>query len=85
VFQENFLGGKGYRFLGMTNLPLSRADCLEIRQLELPENLRAFPDLYRDCFTCLQNLYLCIAPYIIDCITNENNYAPIQFPKYEKL
>jgi hypothetical protein len=43
--------GKGRRCVGLTNLPLSYADCLEIWGPQPPENLRACPDLYRDCIT----------------------------------
>ena len=37
--------GKGGRFVGLTALPLSCADCLEICEPEPPGILRACPDL----------------------------------------
>jgi hypothetical protein len=53
--QEFFLsggeGGKGDRCVGLTNLPPSCADCLEVREYEPPGTLRACPGLYRDCLT----------------------------------
>ena len=50
------MGGKGGRCVGLTILPPSCANCLEVWQPEPPGALRACPDLYRDCFTCcLQN------------------------------
>jgi len=49
--QEYFLEGRGGRCIGLTTLPPSCAYCLEIWELHPPGNLRAFPSLYRDCFT----------------------------------
>ena len=43
--------GKGGRCLGLTTLPPSCADCLEIWEPQPPGTLRASPGLYRDCFT----------------------------------
>ena len=40
-YQEYFLGSKSGRCLGMTALPPSCVECLEIRELELPGTLRA--------------------------------------------
>jgi len=40
-YQEYFLGGKGGRCIGLTTLPPSYADCLEIWEPEPPETLRA--------------------------------------------
>jgi hypothetical protein len=48
---RNILGGKDGRCVRLTTLPPSCADCLEIWRPQLPENLRACPGLYRDCFT----------------------------------
>ena len=51
-YQEYFLvGGKGGRCLGLTMLPPSCADCLEIWEPQLPGTLRARSGLFRDCFT----------------------------------
>jgi hypothetical protein len=45
------LGVKGGRWVGMTTLSHSYADCLEILELKLPGTLRACPGLYRNWFT----------------------------------
>jgi hypothetical protein len=42
---EMFPGGKGGRCVGLTNLPLSCADCLEIREPQTPGTLWACPGL----------------------------------------
>ena len=42
-------GGKGDRCVGLTTLPPSCADCLEIWESQPPGTLRACPGLYRDC------------------------------------
>jgi len=44
-YQEYFLGGKGGRCVGLTTLPSSCADCLEIWKPHPPETLRGCPDL----------------------------------------
>jgi hypothetical protein len=44
-YQEYFLGGKGGRCVGLTTLPPSRADCLEICTAQPPVPLRACPGL----------------------------------------
>ena len=44
-YQEYFLQGKGGRCLGLTTLPLSCADCLEIWEPQPPGILRACPGL----------------------------------------
>ena len=50
-----FLGGKAGRCVGLTALPPSCADCLEIWEPQTPGTLRACPGLYKDCFTCYTN------------------------------
>ena len=50
-YQEYFLGGKGGRCVGLTTLPSSCADCLEIWEPHLPGTLWACSGLYRVCFT----------------------------------
>jgi hypothetical protein len=45
-YQEYFLGGKGGRCVGLTTLPPSCADCLEIWEPQPPGTLRACPGLY---------------------------------------
>jgi len=54
-YQEYFLGGKDGRCVGLTTLPHSCADCLEIWEPQPPGTLRACPDLYRDCFAVLSD------------------------------
>jgi hypothetical protein len=44
-YQEYFLGDKGGRCLGLTTLPPSCADCLEICEPQPPGTLRACPGL----------------------------------------
>jgi len=44
-YQEYFLGGKGGRCVGLTTLPPSWADCLEIWEPHPPRTLRAIPGL----------------------------------------
>jgi len=46
-----FVGGKGGRCVGLTTLPHSCADCLDIWEPQTLGTLRACPDLYRDCFS----------------------------------
>ena len=42
-YQEYFLRGKGGRCVGLTTLPTSCAECLEIWELQPPGTLRACP------------------------------------------
>ena len=49
-YQEYFLGGKGGLCLGLTTLPPSCDDCLEICELEPHGSLLACQGLYRYCF-----------------------------------
>jgi len=60
-YQEYFLGGKGGRCVGLTTSPPTYADCLEIREPQTPETLRACPGLYKNCFVllCFACLLLC--------------------------
>jgi len=44
-YQGYFLGGKGSRCVGLSTLPPSCADCLEIWEPQLPGTLRAGPGL----------------------------------------
>jgi len=46
--QENFLGGKGGRCIGLTTLPPSCANCLEIWEPQRFGNLMPCPGVYRD-------------------------------------
>jgi hypothetical protein len=50
-YQEYFLRGKGGRYLRLTELPPSCADCLKICEPQFPGTLRACQGLSRDCFT----------------------------------
>jgi hypothetical protein len=51
--QEYFQGGKGGRWLGLTILPPSCADCHEIWDTQPTGTLRACPGLLTDCLTVL--------------------------------
>ena len=44
-YQEYFLEGTGGRYVGLTDLPPSCADCLEIWEPQIPGTLRACPGL----------------------------------------
>jgi len=44
-YQEYFLGGKDGRCVGLTTLPPSCADCLEVWEPQTPGTLRACPGL----------------------------------------
>jgi len=44
-YQEYFLGGKGGRCVGLTNLPHSSADCLEIWEPQARGTLWVSPGL----------------------------------------
>jgi hypothetical protein len=44
-YQEYFLRGKGGQFLGLTTLPPSCADCIEIWEPQPPGTLLAYPGL----------------------------------------
>ena len=50
-YKEYFLGSKSGRCVGLTTLPPSCADCLEIWEPQPPGTLRACPGLYWDCFS----------------------------------
>jgi hypothetical protein len=47
-YQEYFLGSKGGRCVGLTTLPPSCADCLQVWEPQLPGILSACSGLYRD-------------------------------------
>jgi len=51
-------GGKGNRCVGLTTLPLSCADCLEIRGPQPPGTLRDCPGLQWNCFFFITSLPL---------------------------
>ena len=55
--QEYFLGDKGGRYVRLTTLPPSCADCLEIWETQPPGSLRSFT-VHRDCFTFTFNVRL---------------------------
>ena len=55
-----YSGGKGGRCVGLTTLPPSCADCLEIWVPRPSGTLRACPGQYRDCFT----FYICLVMYL---------------------
>ena len=56
--QEYFVGGNGGRCVGLTALPPSCADCLEIWDPQPPATRRVFPGLYRDCFNFTLIFYI---------------------------
>jgi hypothetical protein len=45
------------RWVGLTTLPHSQTDCLEIWEPQLPGKFRACPGLYEDCFTFSTTYY----------------------------
>jgi hypothetical protein len=49
--KKDFLGDKDDRCVGLTTLPRSCTDCLEIWKPQPPGTLGAYPGLYRDSFT----------------------------------
>jgi len=49
-------GGKGVRYVGLTTLPPSCADCLEIWEPQPPGTLRACPGLHRDCLHLITSM-----------------------------
>jgi hypothetical protein len=55
-YQEYFQGSKCSRCVLLATLPPSCADCHEIWEPQPPGNLRACPDLYRDCCTIIFTL-----------------------------
>ena len=65
-----FFGGKDGRCVGLTTLPLSYADSLEIWQPQPAGTLRASLGLYRVCFAVVQTLSLIagMLPYYVACI-----------------
>jgi len=46
-------GGKGGRCVGLTALPPSCADCLEIWEPQPPASVKASSSLYVDCYTTI--------------------------------
>jgi hypothetical protein len=55
-YQEYLLGGKGGQCIGLTTLPPSCADCLEIWESQPPGTVRPCPGLKWDSFTFLPYL-----------------------------
>jgi hypothetical protein len=51
---RNISWGKGCRYVGLTTLPPSCVDCLEIWEPQPPGTLTACPGPYRGCFTLPQ-------------------------------
>jgi len=60
-YQKYFLGGMGSWYVGLTTLPTSSANCLEIWEPQLPGNLSACPGLYWHCFTSTFNSLLLLS------------------------
>jgi len=59
-YQEYFLGGKGGRCTGLTNLHISCAERLEIWELQPVGTLRACPGLYREWYTFVLSFVLSV-------------------------
>jgi len=55
-YQKIFLGGKDSRRRGLTTLPPSCGDCLEIWKPQPVGTLRTCPVLHRDCFTSMTSV-----------------------------
>jgi hypothetical protein len=51
-------GVKSGRYIGLRTLQSPRTDCLDIWDPQPPGTLRACSDMYRDCFTSMQLLFL---------------------------
>ena len=62
--REYFLGGKGGRCLGLTTLPPSSANLIEIWERLTPWILRACSGLYKDCFSCRSVHYWTAVLYV---------------------
>ena len=60
---KNISWGKDGRCLGLTTLPLSCADCLEIWEPQPPGTLWASLGLLWDCFTFLHEIFYGMAPF----------------------
>ena len=60
-----FLWGRGGQCSGLTTLPHSYADCLEIWNPQLPGTLRVRPALYRDCFTFIFTVLFLIVTFLV--------------------
>jgi len=68
-YQEYFLGGKGGRCLGLTNLSPSYADCFEIREPQHPGTLWSSPGLHRNCDTLIIIIIIIITIMLFAKIT----------------
>jgi hypothetical protein len=56
-YQEYFLGVKGAWCVGLSNVPPSCANCIEIWELQPPGSLRACNRLYLLlCFNCIEKI-----------------------------
>jgi len=66
-YRGYFLGCKSGRCLGLTTLPPSCGDCLEIWELQPPRTLGACPALYGDCF--MNVFYHCQLIFLFDEVT----------------
>jgi len=54
---RNISWGKGGRYIGLTTLPRSCSDCLEIWEPKPPGTLNACPGLQWDCFYHVQSVH----------------------------
>ena len=63
-------GGNCGRYIGLTTLPLSCANCLEFWEPQPPGTLRACPCLYRDSCTCT---FTCVMYQTAICYNPHNS------------
>jgi hypothetical protein len=85
-------GGKGSRCVGLTTLPPSCAECLEIWETQPPGTLSVFTDLKWDCILSVKNLgyelyILSLCMYENTCVhlrthTQKKTWFPFSERKY---
>ena len=69
---RNILGGKGVRCVGLTTLPSSGAECLEIWEPQPSGTLWACPGLYFDCFI-FTFYHIPISPHVTSYVFHESH------------
>jgi hypothetical protein len=90
-YQEYFLGSKCGRCVGLTTLPPSCSECLEIWETQPHGTLRASPGLYWDCFYCvIYGVYMSSNKawrhtYVCHCIFITFHYFGTKIPKKVKF
>jgi hypothetical protein len=63
-YQKRLQRGEGGRCLGLTTLPPSCADCLEICDPQPSGTFGVCPGLYRDCFTLFYPPFLSVTAFV---------------------